>query len=391
LIIHNGKFVDCNQATVNMLHYNNKEELLNTHPSELSPEKQPDGKMSFTKANEMMKIALKNGSHHFEWNHKKSDGEVFPVEVLLTAISTDEKDQILHTVWRDITKRKKAEEELKISEKKYRTLVENIQDGVFAIHDAKMLFVNKAFAGMTGYSEKELIGMDFINLIAPEDIDMVADRYYRRQAGEDISSEYEFSMIHKDKTTRIIVNMNVGLINYQNSVASMGTVKDITERKKAEEAIRESEEKYRSLTEHLYVGVYRNTVGVEGRFIEANPAIVEMFGFKKKNEFLRMKVSDLYKNPEERKKYNEKMISKGFVRNEELQLQKNDGTTFMGSVSAVTVKNEKGNVKHYDGIIEDITERKQAEEALRESEDKYRLLAENTIDCVWKMDKDLKF
>ena len=112
LIIHNGKFVDCNQATINMLRYNNKDEFLNTHPSELSPEKQPDGEMSLPKADEMMKIAFENGSHRFEWNHKKSDGEIFPVEVLLTTISSDEENLILHTVWRDITERKKAEEEL---------------------------------------------------------------------------------------------------------------------------------------------------------------------------------------------------------------------------------------------------------------------------------------
>ena len=113
LIIHNGKFTDCNQATVRMLRYNNKNEFLNTHPSELSPEKQADGKMSFTKANEMIKIALKNGSYRFEWYHKRSDGEIFPVEVLLTAVSINEKDQILHTVWRDITERKKAEDNIK--------------------------------------------------------------------------------------------------------------------------------------------------------------------------------------------------------------------------------------------------------------------------------------
>lgn len=113
LILHNGKFIDCNQSTVKMLRYNNKTELLNTHPSELSPEKQPDGKMSFTKTNEIMKMAFKNGSCRFEWNHKRSDGEVFPVEVLLTVVSIDKNNQILHTVWRDITERKKAEDNIK--------------------------------------------------------------------------------------------------------------------------------------------------------------------------------------------------------------------------------------------------------------------------------------
>lgn len=109
LILVNGKFVDCNEAAVKMLRYKNKKELLNAHPSELSPEIQPDGKTSFDKANEMMNIALEKGSNRFEWNHKKADGEVFLVEVLLTAIDIDGRDKIIHTTWRDITERKKSE------------------------------------------------------------------------------------------------------------------------------------------------------------------------------------------------------------------------------------------------------------------------------------------
>jgi len=105
LIIENGQFKDCNEATVRMLRYPCKEDLLNTHPSELSPPAQPDGRPSFEKAEEMMRIAMEKGSHRFEWNHKRADGDVFPVEVLLTAVSVDEDRQILHTVWRDITDR----------------------------------------------------------------------------------------------------------------------------------------------------------------------------------------------------------------------------------------------------------------------------------------------
>lgn len=109
LIIENGIFVDCNQATVNMLAYNSKKELLSTHPSELSPPIQPDGKPSFEKANEMMEIAIKKGYHRFEWDHLRADGSVFPVEVSLTLLAQEKDKTILHTVWRDITLRKKDE------------------------------------------------------------------------------------------------------------------------------------------------------------------------------------------------------------------------------------------------------------------------------------------
>ncbi|MEW6377111.1 MAG: ATP-binding protein [Thermodesulfobacteriota bacterium] len=135
----------------------------------------------------------------------------------------------------EITERSRVEEALKQSEEKYRMLIENIQDGVFVIQDAKMQFVNEAFARMVGYTVEEVIGMDFRQLVAPEDLEMVSSRYVRRQAGEYVPNEYEFRMLHKDSITRVIVNMNLGLINYHGRIASMGTVKDITERKRAEE------------------------------------------------------------------------------------------------------------------------------------------------------------
>ncbi len=109
LIIVGGKFVDCNESTVKMLRYMNKKDLLDTHPSQLSPERQPDGRLSHEKANEMISIALEKGSNRFEWDHVRANGEVFPVEVLLTALVEDDHPAI-HVVWREISDRKKAEE-----------------------------------------------------------------------------------------------------------------------------------------------------------------------------------------------------------------------------------------------------------------------------------------
>jgi PAS domain S-box-containing protein len=112
LIIEGETFVDCNEATVRMLRYRDRAELLKTHPSELSPPVQPDGRDSFAKANEMIAIAFERGSHRFEWDHKRADGEVFPVEVLLTAVQEGGR-HVLHVVWRDITDRRRLEQELR--------------------------------------------------------------------------------------------------------------------------------------------------------------------------------------------------------------------------------------------------------------------------------------
>ena len=116
LIIDGDTFVDCNEATVEMLRYRTRDEVLSTHPSELSPPKQPDGRDSFEKANEMIALALQKGSHRFEWDHRRADGEVFPVEVLLTAVEAEGRS-VLHVVWRDITERRLLEEQLRHAQK----------------------------------------------------------------------------------------------------------------------------------------------------------------------------------------------------------------------------------------------------------------------------------
>jgi len=116
LIIDGDTFIDCNQATVDMLLYGDKQQLLEMHPSELSPPLQPDGRSSFDKANEMIRIAFERGSHRFEWDHRRADGEVFPVEVLLTPLPKGDGKK-LHVVWRDITQRKQLEEQLIQSQK----------------------------------------------------------------------------------------------------------------------------------------------------------------------------------------------------------------------------------------------------------------------------------
>ncbi|MDP3352732.1 MAG: PAS domain S-box protein, partial [Flavobacteriaceae bacterium] len=116
LLIKNNLFVDCNIATLKMLNFKGvKEDFLNVHPSKLSPLKQPDGRLSLEKADEMMSIALKKGSNKFEWVHIKNNNEEFYAEVTLTKI-VSETDDFIHCVWRDITESKIAEEQLKASE-----------------------------------------------------------------------------------------------------------------------------------------------------------------------------------------------------------------------------------------------------------------------------------
>lgn len=139
-------------------------------------------------------------------------------------------------------KYKQAEEALRESEEKYRTLIDNIQDGVFLIYQKRMEFVNDAFARMVGYDVEELIGRDYRYIVSPGDRELVESRHEKRLRGEDVPAEYEFRMLHKNGTD-VYVNMHVGLMNYQDGTASMGTLKDVTGRVSVEQEKRELEEK----------------------------------------------------------------------------------------------------------------------------------------------------
>lgn len=154
LIIDDGRFVDCNDAALQMLGYRDRADLFATHPSQLSPSTQPDGAPSFEKANEMIAVAMERGSHRFEWIHRRLDGTDFPVEVLLTSIPVADRT-LLHVVWRDITQRKKAEEKLRLA--KYVT--DSTSEGIVVTDmNLRIIEVNPAYCELLGFEREEVLG-----------------------------------------------------------------------------------------------------------------------------------------------------------------------------------------------------------------------------------------
>jgi PAS domain S-box-containing protein len=134
------------------------------------------------------------------------------------------------------------------------------------------------------------------------------------------------------------------------------------------QALRESEEKYRTLVENVSIGVYRNTTGPHGRFLQANRAMVKIFGYDSIDEFMKIHVSDLYQDPEERKLFVEEISLNGSVKDRELLLRKKDGTPIWVSVTANAESDDEGNIKWIDGVLEDITLKRRLEEQLRQSQ-----------------------
>ena len=236
LIIKNGKFVDCNQATIDMLGYKNKTELIQTHPSELSPDRQTDGQDSLTEAKKMMALALQNGNHRFEWDHMRANGEIFPVEVFLTTISHYGNNWTIHTVWRDITNRKQIEKARQEEKETLSTILESTPHGITLLDkQGKYLYMNPYFTKITGYTLNDIVTKEkWFEKAYP-------DKNYREKASEawsndsnhkDQSGNRTFKVKCKDGRSKHIEFRSTFLHDRKISVLT-----DVTQRIKAQELL----------------------------------------------------------------------------------------------------------------------------------------------------------
>jgi len=180
-----------------------------------------------------------------------------------------------------------------------------------------------------------------------------------------------------------------GLADLDRANAALG--KQILLRKRAEAAVRESHSNFRTLFNNVPVGLYRNTPGDKGEFIMANPAIVAMFGFDSEAEFLALNVSDIYVNPDERRLFSDKLSRTGHLAEDPLKFRKKNGEIFWGAVTANAVRDDSGGIRFFDGIVEDITERVQAEQALRRSEERLNSIINNAPSLIYLKDLDFRY
>jgi diguanylate cyclase (GGDEF)-like protein/PAS domain S-box-containing protein len=158
-------------------------------------------------------------------------------------------------------------------------------------------------------------------------------------------------------------------------------------RLKSQLALQDSEAEYRVLVDNLSVGVYRSAADPRGHFLQANPALVAMFGFDSAEEFMKTEVADLYQDPAQRKRFISQLQASGRVANRELHLRTKDGRAFIASCTASIHYDADGRPAWIDGVIEDITRRKEAEKALRASEERYRNLVEASFDGIFIQDE----
>ena len=268
----------------------------------------------------------------------------------------------------DITERKRTEEALRESEELYRTIFENTGASMILIEeDMTISMANGEFVRNTGYSTDEINGrMKWTEIIHPDDLErMVEQHRLRRESQGGALPSYEFRYITKTGDLRDTL-LTIKLV--PGTKKSIASLIDITERRKAEDALKNSEAKYRNIFENAIEGIYQSTI--EGRFITANAAFARMAGYDSPEELIES-IKDigtqLYVHPEDRKRFIEIREAKGFVEGFEAEFYKKNGSTFWVVINARTVKDEQGKILYIEGLIEDITIRKHAEEQLQQT------------------------
>lgn len=225
------RFTDCNDAAVKLLGYRTKEEIIRLEPGGVSTELQPDGQKSIPKALEVVKTAIRNGSHRFEWRNKRADGAIIITEVAMTAVQMAEQPLIV-TVARDITERKGAEEALRQNQQLLASVLENISEGIYrSSPDRGLIFANRAYLRMFRYdSLEDLRSVPRENLYAD-----VADRKKLLDQLERIGrfGSEEILYKRKDGTTfwGLASSMAVFLPGTQTIDYHVGAITDITDRK----------------------------------------------------------------------------------------------------------------------------------------------------------------
>ena len=156
LLLDQDRFIDCNAVALQLIGAADKTQVIQHHPSELSPERQPDGQLSSEKAQFLMSTALRTGSQRVEWLHRRLDGGEVWVEVLLTAVPW-QGQRVLHAIWRDLTERRRIEERQRLAMAVFETAQESI---VVTDAEGHIVAVNPAFTVLSGYSEAEVLGQN---------------------------------------------------------------------------------------------------------------------------------------------------------------------------------------------------------------------------------------
>jgi PAS domain S-box-containing protein len=328
-------------------------------------------------------------SQTFELEIIRKDGSTVWAETTVTFMrdSNGQPAGILGAM-RDVTERRRAREALRVSEERYRLLVETANEAIAVIQDGVLKFVSPKIENISGYKASDVSLKSFVDFIHPDDLQMVAEHYARRLKGEEASPTYQFRFIDKAGNTKW-AEVNAVLFDWEGRTATLALISDITDWKKANEALKASEERFRTLIEESTDAIAILDAG--GSLLYESPSMERVTGYKLE-DWLGTPVGVWLLHPDDMAAMAsllERLMAHPELASEEVRVRfkHKDGTWH---VLEGTVRNLLGDPK-VNGLVinyRDVTERVKADQALRDSEERFRTIIENAQDAITVIDGD---
>lgn len=311
---------------------------------------------------------LRQGREHrirFETEHWRKDGSRYPVEVFLELCRFAGRPAFVALIV-DLTERREAERAVREAREKFWRLIEFGPDAMVVVdREGKIVYVNRQAEDLFGWTRDELLGQK-LEVLLPEALRQVHVEHRRRYSAAPrhrlMGPGLELYALRRDGST-FAVDVSLGPIEAPEGLLVAASVRDNTERKQLEQRLRTSEQRYRSLVEGAVYGIYRSTL--DGRLLEANPALVEMLGYRSREELLQLNLDrDVYADPGERSRLIAEHQSSDRFTAVETRWRRRDGRVITVRLSGRVLRDSKGQIVEFEGIAEDITERRLFEERL---------------------------
>ncbi len=381
-----GRIVLANQAAAKIFGFGSPEEMTGVNPLDCIPIQDRE-RISRMIAENMFEKDL---HEVMELRAVTREGKQIWLSAL--GVRTEHRGKLAGLVsFRDITTHKLMKEQLRASAEQNRLLIENASEGIGVIQDGMVKFINHSLLELTKYSDQEMRSRPFIEFVHPDDQQMAVEHHLMRLGGENVPHICSFRIIDRNGHTKWL-EVNAVPFAWEGRPAILGFVNDITERKAAEDALRESEKRYRLLAENVSDVLW--VTDMDLRLTYLSPSVMHLLGYSAE-EAMALKFEEVL-TPASSKVGRNALAVALATRKEallapqtlEVEMKRKDGSTVWAESTHRFIWDQDGQPFKVLGVLRDIRERKKAEKALRESEVRFRNLVEATSDWVWEVDRN---
>jgi PAS domain S-box-containing protein len=324
--------------------------------------------------------------NRYEFKILTKSGETRWVDATASSIEYEGLPATIGTAF-DITDRKRAEEALSESEAKFRVLAETAESGIFIYQDSKLVYLNPFAVAMTGYSEQEQLSMDFWEVIHPDHRDMVKKRGLARLRGGSAPSRYELKLLTKSGEERWL-DFSASAIEFQGKRSVLGTALDITERKRAEEALHRTQDRLQHVLSCSPAVIYMLRIQGKRFTVEwMSDSLTGVTGYEMSEALAdEWWIDHLHPGDRERALASLRVVLTKDRLALEYRFEHKGGGYLWVHDELRVLRDESGKPLEVIGSWTDVTERREAERALRDSEERYRDLVENARDIIYTHD-----